>query len=69
MVQEVRYVHFALLHQGPFITVCVLDSDVIFLQLPMQPIIILGSVSAAIELLDKKSQLYSNRIRSIMMEL
>ncbi|KAH8091048.1 cytochrome P450 [Cristinia sonorae] len=44
-------------------------SDVIFLDLPTQPTIILGSAKAAWDLLDKKSQIYSDRTQSVMVQL
>lgn len=47
----------------------VLDSDVIFLDLPLHPAIVLGSANAAIDLLDKRSHLYSDRPQSVMVKL
>jgi len=44
-------------------------SDVIFLDLPFQPVIIVGSVKASMELFDKRSHLYSDRKRSVMVEM
>ena len=46
-----------------------LGSDLISLQLPMQLAIVVGSVKSAIELLDKRSQIYSDRIHSVVLEL
>ncbi|KAH8103605.1 CyP450 monooxygenase [Cristinia sonorae] len=45
------------------------DSDVIFLDLPMQPTIILGSADAALDLLDKRSNIYSSKSTSVMIDL
>ncbi|THH30749.1 hypothetical protein EUX98_g3443 [Antrodiella citrinella] len=45
------------------------DSDVIFIQLPTLPMVILGSVKAATDLLEKRSQLYSDRRESQMLKL
>ena len=47
----------------------VVDSDVVFVQLPMQPMMIVGSVKAASDLFDKRSQIYSDRARCLMAEL
>lgn len=43
--------------------------DIVFLHLPIRPVIILGSVKAAFDLLDKRSHLYSDRVPSKMNEL
>ncbi|KAH8100146.1 CyP450 monooxygenase [Cristinia sonorae] len=45
------------------------NSDIIFLQLPMQPAIVLGSAKAVSDLLDKRSNLYSDRITSVVAEM
>ncbi|TCD61737.1 hypothetical protein EIP91_007986 [Steccherinum ochraceum] len=45
------------------------DSDIIYVQLPLQPAIILGTYKAAIDLLDKRSNIYSSRMSSVMHEL
>ncbi|TCD66224.1 hypothetical protein EIP91_001627 [Steccherinum ochraceum] len=44
-------------------------SDVIYVDLPIRPIVILGSVKAAVDLLEKRSNIYSSRARSLMIEL
>ncbi|TCD64487.1 hypothetical protein EIP91_004048 [Steccherinum ochraceum] len=44
-------------------------SDVVFVHLPMQPTLILGSATAAFDLLDKRSNIYSDRIVSHMLDL
>ena len=43
--------------------------EVIFLRLPIQPTIILCSVQSALDLLDKRSNIYSDRPPSVMDEL
>ncbi|KAH8099592.1 cytochrome P450 [Cristinia sonorae] len=45
------------------------NSDVIFLDLPLQPTVILGSVEVAVDLLEKRSHLYSDRKQSVMQYL
>ncbi|KAH8093203.1 CyP450 monooxygenase [Cristinia sonorae] len=45
------------------------DSDIIFLQLPTQPVIVLGSAKAVSDLLDKRSNLYSDRVTSVVVEM
>lgn len=44
-------------------------SDVVYLQLPMRAAVVLGSFQAAIDLLEKRSHLYSDRTPSVMTEL
>ncbi|KAH8103459.1 cytochrome P450 [Cristinia sonorae] len=44
-------------------------SDLVFLQLPMQPVIIVGSFTACIDLFEKRSQLYSDRISSVLFNM
>ncbi|TCD67847.1 hypothetical protein EIP91_011909 [Steccherinum ochraceum] len=43
--------------------------DVVHLDLPVKPIVMLGSLKAANDLLDKRSQIYSDRPQSVMLEL
>ena len=43
--------------------------DVIYLAVPSRPIVILGSIQAATQLLHLRSDIYSNRPKSIMREL
>ena len=50
------------------LTSCLADSDIVYVDLPMQPTMILGSVTAALELLDKRSQNYSDRARFVVVE-
>ncbi|TCD66266.1 hypothetical protein EIP91_001595 [Steccherinum ochraceum] len=45
------------------------ESDVVYLHLPMQPTLIVGTVDAAVELLDKRSQIYSSRVPSLIADL
>ncbi|KAH8103589.1 cytochrome P450 [Cristinia sonorae] len=45
------------------------DSDIICVQIPMRSIVILGSYQAAVDLLDQKSQIYSDRIRFVVVEM
>ncbi|TCD64419.1 hypothetical protein EIP91_004100 [Steccherinum ochraceum] len=45
------------------------ESDVIYVNIPTQPTIILGSVKAAIGLLEKRSEIYSGRSVPMMLEL
>ena len=47
----------------------VTDSDIIYLQLPMQPTIVLGTAQAAIDLFEKRSHLYSDRILPLVVKL
>ncbi|KAH8091049.1 cytochrome P450 [Cristinia sonorae] len=49
--------------------IIIVDSDIIFLDLPMRPVVILGSAKAASDLLEKKAHLYSDRVQSIMVKL
>jgi len=44
-------------------------SDLIFVQLPMQPTIIVGTAKAALELFEKRSQIYSDRVPSVIFEM
>ncbi|TCD66269.1 hypothetical protein EIP91_001598 [Steccherinum ochraceum] len=44
-------------------------SSLVFLQLPMQPMMVVGSAKVAMDLMEKKSQLYSDRFRCVMFEL
>ncbi|KAK7677340.1 hypothetical protein QCA50_019670 [Cerrena zonata] len=46
-----------------------LHGDVMFLDLPNQPTVVLDSVEAAFELLEKRSDIYSDRPVSIMQQL
>ena len=46
-----------------------IDSDIISLRLPTQHVIVLGSLKSAIELLDKRAHLYSDRVRFPAVEL
>ncbi|THH31278.1 hypothetical protein EUX98_g2917 [Antrodiella citrinella] len=48
---------------------CAQYGDVIYLELPSRPIIILGTVKAATALLNGRSNVYSGRARSVMREL
>lgn len=43
--------------------------DVIYIQIPKQSIIILGSARAATDLLEKRSDIYSDRPKIVMHEL
>ncbi|KAJ3555333.1 hypothetical protein NM688_g2635 [Phlebia brevispora] len=45
------------------------DSDVLFIQLPSQPAVILNTVEAARDLLDKRSSIYSDKPQTVMDEL
>ncbi|THH29812.1 hypothetical protein EUX98_g4360 [Antrodiella citrinella] len=45
------------------------NSDIIFLDMPLQPILVVGSAKAALELLEKRSNLWSDRISLIIIEL
>lgn len=45
------------------------DSDVIYLSIPFKPVIILNSVKAALELFEKRSEIYSDRLRAVGIEL
>ncbi|THH28546.1 hypothetical protein EUX98_g5640 [Antrodiella citrinella] len=45
------------------------NSDLIFLDVPFQPTVIIGKVKTAEELFDKRSHLYSHRRRSILVEM
>lgn len=45
------------------------ESDILYMRVPTQQFILLGSVEAATELLDRKSGIYSDRIEPIMMQL
>lgn len=47
----------------------ILGSDIVSVHTPMQDIVILGSFKAAMDLLDKRSQLYSDRPQSTMVKL
>ncbi|THH33282.1 hypothetical protein EUX98_g930 [Antrodiella citrinella] len=44
-------------------------SDIVFLDLPMQPILVVGSAKAAMELLEKRAGIWSDRVPSIIIEL
>ena len=46
-----------------------LDSDIISLRFPTQFTIVLGSVDAATDLLEKRSHLYSSRKHSVVLDL
>ena len=69
MVQHVWYVQDSSLSDHELTITFVSDSDIICLQLPTRTIMILGSVDAATELLEKRSHLYSDRVRFVMVEL
>lgn len=43
--------------------------DVMFLQIPMQPILVIDSAQAATDLLEKRSHLYSDRLQLLMPKL
>ncbi|TCD61532.1 hypothetical protein EIP91_008276 [Steccherinum ochraceum] len=45
------------------------NSDIIYLSLPTHPVIIVNTVKVAMELLDKRSNIYSGRIRFYMVEM
>lgn len=45
------------------------EGDVVLLDLPVRPIVMLGSLKAANDLLDKRSHIYSDRPQSVMLEL
>ncbi|TCD64488.1 hypothetical protein EIP91_004049 [Steccherinum ochraceum] len=45
------------------------SSDVIYVYLPTQPVVILSSVQSAIDLLEKKSQTFSSRVRYVVAEM
>ena len=45
------------------------DSDVVFVNVLSQPAVILGSVEAATDLLERRSQIYSDRPQTVMGEL
>ncbi len=47
----------------------ILGSDVLFLQLPLQPTIILCSAKAAFDLMDRRSNIYSDKPQVLMDEL
>ena len=51
------------LPQGAFI------GDVIYIDIPSQPIVVLDTAEAASELLDKASDIYSDRPQPVMDEL
>lgn len=57
-----------LLFLGPLLNVET-ESDVVYLSFPGREFVVLGSVESAIELLDKRSQIYSDRVRSAILEL
>lgn len=44
-------------------------SDVLFLDLPRQPTVIINSFDDAVELMEKRSKLYSDRYSDIMSQL
>jgi len=44
-------------------------SDIVYLDIPLQPTLIIGSFATAIELFEKRSHLYSDRIQSVMVAL
>lgn len=43
--------------------------DIVYIDIPTQPIIVLGSADAAFELLEKRSDIYSDRPRLVMDDL
>ena len=45
------------------------DSDIIYLNLPKHAFMILGSTKAAMDLFDKRSHIYSDRVHIVMMEM
>lgn len=45
------------------------ESDVVYLNLPMQPTIILGSAKAASDLFEKRSHIYSDRPGFVVLKL
>ncbi|KAH8103594.1 cytochrome P450 [Cristinia sonorae] len=47
----------------------VYKSDLIFIHLPFRTALIVGSTKAAVELLEKRSPIYSERMRSIVLEM
>lgn len=46
-----------------------LPGDVVYLDLPVKPLLVLGSVKAANELLDARSNIYSDRPKIVMTDL
>ena len=46
-----------------------LDSDIVFIHLPMQPTLLLTSAQAVSDLMDKRSTIYSDKPATIMDEL
>lgn len=47
----------------------ILPGDLIFLDLPSQPILLIGSAKTATSIMDSRSNIYSDRPRSVMAEL
>ncbi|KAH8102190.1 cytochrome P450 [Cristinia sonorae] len=45
------------------------DSDLVFVEIPMQPNIIVGSFKVCVELFDKRSQIYSDRIPPAVVDM
>lgn len=45
------------------------SGDVLYIDVPLQPMIVLDSANAAFELLDKRSDIYSDRPMLVMDEL
>ncbi|TCD66360.1 hypothetical protein EIP91_001466 [Steccherinum ochraceum] len=45
------------------------SSDIIYLDLPLQPTIVLNSFEAATDLLERRSGIYSDRIKSVVVEM
>ena len=50
----------------PLIAKSFAGSDIIYLHLPKQAAIVVGSLKVATDLLDKRSQLYSDRTKSVV---
>ncbi|KAH8105253.1 cytochrome P450 [Cristinia sonorae] len=48
---------------------CNIHGDLFFIHLPLKPIVIIGSVKVAKELLDNRSNIYSGRPYSVMLDL
>lgn len=45
------------------------ESDIVYAQAATQPIVIVGSFKAAIDLLDKRAEIYSDRVLGTVNEL
>ncbi len=58
--------HFSSNCQDVHCHLSAVTGDIVYLHLPAQPTVVLGSVQAAIELLDRRSAIYSSRPTPIM---